>query len=158
MQRVKIGMRSGRSLQSYVVLFGLLAAAGCGSKGTISGKLSYRGQQLPTGSRIIFQVETGAVFSGNIRADGSYTVDKIPPGPVQIAIYVPKVTGVMQKMKGVVSKTKDLQLPGGVTPKKNFNLSADTKTTIPPKYGDPKTSGLTYTVKNGKQEHDIELK
>lgn len=154
--RTILNVRLGRFLQNGLLLACFLPAFGCGSKGAISGKITYQGKPLSAGSRVMFYDEKGSVFAADIQSGGSYTVDKVTPGPVQISFYVPPPIS-QTKQKLIPRVSKDLQLPGGVTPKKDIGATAET-TPLPSKYKDPKTSGITYTVTSGKQEHNIDLR
>src|SRR5439155_2848316 len=81
------GNRTGGRLRLAAALGMLvcLAATGCGSNGSVSGKLSYKGEPLG-GGVVVFTVEGQANASSEIGPDGSYHIDKIPVGTAKIAV------------------------------------------------------------------------
>lgn len=122
----------------------LVLAAGCGkSKGTISGRVTYKGTPLTSGT-IIFHSSDGYVDSTSINARGEYTLANFPVGTAKITV----VTQPYEKEtpSGVPSKP-------GATRKRVANFVA-----IPKKYSDPEQSDLTWTVESGSQQYDIDLK
>jgi hypothetical protein len=66
----------------------LALLAGCGSKGTLSGKVTYQSKALPTGTRIVFLHEaTDRSFSTEVKGeDGSYVMDGLPVGKFLIGV------------------------------------------------------------------------
>ena len=116
-----------------------LATTGCGSYGSVSGKISYKGEPLTGGTVLFFPGSAGAV-SSVIGPDGGYKVDNVPAGPVTIAV-----------------ETKSAQ-PFSPPDKAPTADAAPKTAALPDAYSDPKGSGLTYTVKAGPQTHDIDLK
>lgn len=135
------------------LLLGLLLlplAIGCGgqAKGTVSGKVTYQGRPLSSGI-VSFVPESGAPHYADIQSDGSYRMVNAPVGPVKI---------------GVQSKPKQSASPSARMPRNPQDygkLEADMnqkESILPDQYTDPNKSGLTYTVKKGKQPFDIELK
>lgn len=158
------------SLLSIVGMSLLLSAAGCGSRGTVSGKVLYKGKPLPGGG-VIFIHDRGA-FSSPIQEDGSYRIDKVPVGPVKITLTGPagannRVMGAMPR--GVqAEKAKKNMVPVASEEKGPKALMAEMigpkasqgkkpGVIIPRKYGNPEESGLTYTVGSGSQTYNIEL-
>jgi len=161
-------MNNSPRKRAGVLVWLLLASllAGCSSKGSVSGKVLYKGQPV-TGGNLIFQTDKGNFFRAIISEDGTYTMEKVPSGPVQIGVenealktqagagtMIAKVTPKDQKgneqnvnemMQGMMKQMNKGGVPGKYVP-------------IPEKVKDPKTSGLTYTVTGGSQVHDIELK
>jgi hypothetical protein len=83
--------------------------------GTVEGKVTDNGKPLAKGNVTLVDKD-GKKFTGAIAPDGTYSVDKVPPGEYKVGI------------------------DGG-----------------PAKFADPEKSGLTLTVKKGKQTHDIPL-
>jgi hypothetical protein len=114
----------------------VLIASGCGEKvGTISGEVKLKDKAVAEGTiSFLSQVGKKKSVQGPIK-DGKYTVSNVPVGDAIITIQGPPA-----------------KVPFGtkVTPTK-------AKPAIPPKYADPKTSGLKYTVVAGEQEHPITL-
>jgi hypothetical protein len=148
------------------------ALAGCGSgsvKGVVTGRVLLDGKPLPGGT-ITFRPDNSkeppafaefdsqgrfevTVASGECkimvdnrglapRAENSLK-DKLPPGFPPLP---PEGQKNLEKLKKGGGAT-------GITPEKRDGTYVE----IPKKYYDIATSGLTYTVKPGSQEHDVEL-
>ncbi len=146
-----------------LLLSGLLVAAvGCGAKGTITGTVTYKGTPIPTGT-IMFVPDNGSPSVTTAITDGKYTAEKVAAGPAKIGItstFVdPHSISPMQKM---MQKGK-----GGPPPeapeaaRKAFEAGAQASKKgikIPDEFANPDTSKETYTVKGGSQVHDIDLK
>jgi hypothetical protein len=154
-----------------VLPLGLLVA-GCGSShGTVSGKVSFRGQPLRGGTVSIIP-QAGGALTGEIKQDGTYTIAKVPTGPAKVAVETASVrpsamgggqargpAGYYAKMakeapSGTPSGADPTQfIPGGQKP-------SDPKkyVPIPEQFGDVEKSGVTLTVTGGKQPFDIDLK
>jgi hypothetical protein len=118
-----------------------LSVAGCGDKATVTGKVTIDGAPANAGS-VIFSTEKGKSATGDIRSDGTYTVADAPLGAVRISILP------MVGMGG-----GDVTLPAGM-PGASSSLKP---VPIPPRYQNVATSGLTYTIKRGTNEHNILL-
>lgn len=107
----------------------------------ISGKVMYKGKALTRG--IISFVDKDFAFSGTIAAnDGAYML-KVKPGTYKVAIATPAAAKIMAPPKGNAPPD----------PKKMQKIVI-----VPAKYSDPDKSGLTCTVKEGRQTFDIDLK
>src|SRR5262245_55103088 len=68
---------------SFVLL--LIGAAGCGSKATVMGKVSYQGRPVVYGSVIMVGSDKKA-SSGVIEPDGRYRLEGVHPGLVRVAV------------------------------------------------------------------------
>jgi hypothetical protein len=151
---------------AWLCLPGLvLLAVGCGSKGTITGTVSYKGTPIPQGTILFTPASGGAAVSVPIN-DGKYTAEKVSAGPAKVAVVslysaggpADAMTQVMQGGKGM-GPPPDAKIPeearklfsggGGGSSKKGLQ--------IPDKYGNPDESGLTYTVTGGSQTKDFNL-
>jgi hypothetical protein len=158
--------RFWHALARGLLLAGLLAlAAGCSSKGKVSGKVYYKNEPLKLGMVQFFPEGQGGAFSSPIGEDGSYSVSKLPPGPVKISVTSssanpmaqlnPAVGGPMAQkgMKGAAEMMKKgKEQAGDAAPP-----SAAGGKTIPAKYGSPETSDLSLNVTGGSQTFDIKL-
>src|SRR5947209_4541327 len=69
-----------------VAALSFLLLAGCGGKGDVSGRITYKGEPIPWG-RVTFVCEGGdkPALSSRIR-NGSYTVAGCPVGAVKISV------------------------------------------------------------------------
>jgi len=141
----------------------LLLTVGCGSKGTITGNVSYKGTPITAGT-ILFVPENGAPQVSAPITEGKYTAEKVPPGPAKVAITSDytgpmALTPMQRAMQGGMGKGPAGEIPEG--PKKLLEGAAQAKekkgVKIPEKYASPSTADLTYTVKGGSQEHNIDL-
>jgi hypothetical protein len=122
-----------------------LVPTGCGSSpGSVTGTVTLNGN--PVGSvSVSFVAGDGTIRSGFTAADGTYRVEEVPTGPVQVTVQGTEVvTETVQQ---------DLKKRGGApAPKKT------TKSPVPARYGDSSTSGLSLTVKSGdNNKYDIPL-
>jgi hypothetical protein len=63
-----------------------LLLTGCSAKGTITGKVSYRGQTLNSGIVTFFPEDGGGAFPAGIAADGTYRIEQVPIGKMKVAI------------------------------------------------------------------------
>jgi hypothetical protein len=155
-------------LRSVLLLAFLTLFAGCSSKGTVSGKVFYQGNPLP-GGRVTFLQEHGA-FHSVIHEDGSYQITGISPGLATITVSSPdppKPTGSSPMEKAAENaKARKVEISPEMAKlleeaKKHMGDPEAGKRrymAIPHHYKDPDKSGLTYTVKSGVQQFDIQLK
>jgi hypothetical protein len=118
-----------------VVLF----FTGCGTQGTVAGKVSLDGKPLPGGVVNICDSE-GQTRTAGISKEGTYSVSNLAPGKAQISVLT---LGERPSLREPEGRTKD---------------SLGTYVAIPAKYMDKDQSGLGLDVKTGKQEFDIQLK
>ncbi len=133
-----------------VLLLALPLVTGCAgqAKGTVSGKVTYQGKALSSGY-VTFTADKGPPLHADIQSDGSYRLENVPVGPVKIGVQ-PKASQEAMRAIGMPRGPKDVD--------KVKAAVADRETKLPSKYADPNQSGLTYTVTNGPQQHDIDLK
>jgi len=129
----------GRPPLALGALLLALAASGCSKVGTVSGKVTYKGEAVP-GGFVNFVPESGAqegtVFSSAIDANGYYTATGVPVGPVKVLV----------------------QNPGGAPLKSAQGVKPAPRKQYPTRYATPESSDLTLTVGGGSQTYDIDLK
>lgn len=128
----------------------LLTLTGCGSSSAVSGKVTYKDKPL-VGGTVTFYTADNKTRSSVIGEDGSYSITKLPPGKVRIAVSPPVTASAMPR--GMKMDPGKMGAPTGP--------AAPTTTKAPPfpeQYKDPDKSGLTYDVTKGQQQHDIPLK
>lgn len=157
----------GRCLRRGVLLSAFLVAAGCGgSKGSVSGKVTFKDQPLH-GGQVILQAENGKTYSGSIDENGNYTITKVPPGTMKVSVRPierPKIEAGQGPFRGGPPKgigiPKGHEVPEGMKEAyENLNKPGQQAPKgFPEKYKDPKESGLTYTVTSGEQTYNIPLK
>jgi hypothetical protein len=125
----------------------MLLVLGCGGRGDVSGKVTYKGKPVPFGT-VLFEGSDGNLSQGNIRADGSYSVSPpVATGEAKVAVNSPNPKSsdlIPINRDGAPPLKPPPDIPGWFP--------------IPKEYGTPSTSGLTYTIKRGPNTIDIELK
>jgi hypothetical protein len=133
----------------------LFLLAGCGGTGTVSGKVKVNGEPVTAGT-VTFLAEDDKSYQGNISPDGSYTVEKVPPGTVKIGVYAPSGAPPMPDFAKKALGKLDIPKQAGqdVNP---YDFKKHTGPVVPDNFMDPRKSTLTYTVKTGNQDHDIEI-
>jgi hypothetical protein len=156
-----------RLFLSSLFLFALLAPLfGCSSRGTVSGKVYYKGKALPGGDVRFFPENQGGSYYASIASDGSYSLSKLPPGPTKVTVsfsnekptvkIMPKgneaVEKAMKKQKEAIAKVKGEGAGSGG----NTN-DAKEIISLPEKYADPDQSGLRIEVSAGSRSFDIKL-
>jgi hypothetical protein len=141
--------RRGSLLPFMLLVLPLTIGCGGQAKGTVSGKVTYREKPCPNGF-VTFVPENGAPLHGEIQSDGSYRIENVPLGPVKICIQ-PKSAEDTLSSSPMPRNPQDYG-------KVMASGSEAGKQQVPPQYVDPTKSGLTYSVKQGAQQHDIVLK
>lgn len=176
---MKLGCaKPARLLGSGLLVSVLAMTAGCSSGGTVSGQVTYKGE-LVRGGTVVFYGANNWTGNAVIQEDGTYTVLKVPKGPVTITVDTKTAPGAPQgnASKSPQDRFKDMGSPGGGKAKqmprppdkadipeaaKNNPLyssqaQGNRYTAIPAKYADKDKSGLTLDCIGGKQMHDIRL-
>jgi hypothetical protein len=142
----------------------LLAGGGCAADtlknlpaaemGTVKGQVLLNGRPL-TGGMVIFSSMQGGketFFEAVIDENGAYSIT-VPVGVNQIAVdnrmLAQKTTG--GKRLGAARRGR--AKPGNEPP----NQVKGHYVSLPGKYANPVTSGLTWTVEKGTHTHDIRL-
>ena len=136
----------GRLALPMLALFCLLLLCGCSKPavGTVSGKVTYKNQPVPSGT-VTFFGQGDRVESAEIQEDGSYTITKAPVGTVKIGVIT------LQPWAPPTKSHMPDQVPETSAVKKPF-------VKVPDDYRNPETSGLTYVVQPGPQTYNLELK
>jgi hypothetical protein len=134
-----------------------LTLTGCGANGSVSGKVSYKGEPVGGGT-VLFVPQGQQSLSARINADGTYSIEKIAAGPVKISVETKTAQQVKGPPRGMPTP------PPGAIPKDApsiYNQPSQPQgkyVPIPENYADPDKSELTYTVIGGSQTHNIDLK
>ncbi|HBJ34616.1 MAG TPA: hypothetical protein DDZ51_07605 [Planctomycetaceae bacterium] len=153
-----IGVLKNICIASLFVLF----VAGCGGSGSknpgvdvhpVTGKVTVDGAPL-AGATIIFKgSERGS--SGITDAQGVYTLmtfdpgDGVPAGSYKVAVIKQEIVGADNSYSDVNSPNYGKEAPPEALGKKVFHVAE--------KFGSPDSSGLTATVKEGKNEINFEV-
>jgi hypothetical protein len=139
-----------------VGLLALLLSVGCaGSKpvGSVTGKVLYQNKPLRGGSVTFIPADGVGVASSRIGEDGTYSIARIPVGPVKITVET-KSSEPPRKYTG----------GGAPPPPDDPNNRPDPERKpgryipIADRYADAEGSGISYEVKAGAQEFTVELK
>jgi len=118
-------------------MMALMALGGCASKGEyggVQGLVTFNGQPISEGMVVFFSPETCVYQAARIQPDGSFTA-KMSDGPgllvgeYQVAVMPPVIEGPGSKAFSPIAPRDYRE--------------------IPPKYRNPKTSGLTLSVTPG---------
>jgi hypothetical protein len=162
-------------LSAVFVLAFLFGVTGCSKSGKVTGTVKLDGKIIPIGT-ITFHPAKGAAVSAEIE-DGKYTVEKVPPGECTVTVDTSRYRnesksagkegpGGMAMPPGVKMPTPGQGAPAemqdamnqGKDQQKERLARLKNMIDVPKDFGDPKTSGLTYTITSGSQEIDIDLK
>jgi len=132
---MKRSVLSGRLAICLGFLASVCWCTGCGPgappTGSISGKVTFKGEPVTTGVITLVNDEAGLGASGELDASGNFRIDSIQTGQYKVAVYRPPPP------------------PESNVDLKNWKLS------IPGKYQDIETSGLTATVNEGENTADF---
>jgi hypothetical protein len=127
-----------------VIALLLLVVVGCAGRGDISGKVTYKGKALVWGT-IQLEAADKTFKQANIESDGSYSIPGVPVGNARVSVssanpqssdFVPLHAGPRFQPKKPIT---------GWFP-------------IPSEYQDINKAKMSYTVKNGPNTYDIDLK
>jgi hypothetical protein len=117
----------------------------------VSGQVLFQGKPLPGGTVQFVSVVGAFASNGIIDEKGKYSI-KAPVGDVRISVD----NRVLRK-EGKGANLDAVRRGAGRPDSGDPDPVKGTYKQIPAKYYDPDNSGLTYTVTNGPQTHDIEL-
>lgn len=126
-----------------------------GPKGTVEGKVTYKGEPVPAGSTVTFvHGDTSLPAIGQTGAGGTFKLmmqggDQLPAGTYSVAVSPPA--------SGEISEQTDMDaykamMEGGATAAKA------TTGPFPEKYQAAETSGVTFEVKEGPNTYDLDMK
>jgi hypothetical protein len=149
---------------TFALLLPLLLVVGCGGQGSVEGTVTYRpnGKKLVWGTVMITGSDNISRY-GTITKDGTYAVNGVVSGPA-------KITVTSENPKAAAATARDGGRGADGRSRPGAEGAANTPApppipdeilkgwfAIPDKYGDATQSGLTVTVKGGKNTHDIIL-
>jgi hypothetical protein len=133
----------------------LYLVAGCGEPiGEVTGKVTYKGTPLQYGT-VTMVCSNGLSVQGEIQPDGTYTIKKVPAGPVKVGVESvdPARGELAKKMAAGMREKKE-----GVLSKGPKQMVDDTKYhKVPKNFNDPDSSGLKFNVEKGLNTIDIPL-
>jgi hypothetical protein len=155
-----MGLSPSRGLQRlalFLILVGSLGLSGCGKgTATVSGKVSYTGKLLKGGNVTFVSTDGGPTRTSSIKEDGTYTLTDVPVGTVKVCVETQSLNPVGKPKTMKYSPPPGMQAPEGF----GGGGSADSSKRymfIPERFSDPEKTDVTYEVKPGTQEYNIDL-
>jgi hypothetical protein len=146
-------MRRMRLVAAAIVL---AAASGCGGTATLSGKVSYKGQPVLSGSVIVLLAD-GTAREGVIQPDGTYSVEGVSRGHVRFGVLSPDPA----RARSILKKEENQAQHAAEKHPKVVHTHTKPGTggwfPLPPHLGDPEKSGLEYDVAGSRVRHDIDM-
>jgi hypothetical protein len=128
-----------------------ILCAGCGApEGRIRGAVTFDGKPLPAGRITFFCLGKGRPVILAQITDGSYLVQRAPPGDARITVetFEPRTIAAVDPPPGLPAMPPIPALK---------NMPTGPYVKIPDRYRRPDQSGLSLTIKGGTQVHDIVL-
>ena len=133
-----------------------------GPRGTVSGRVTFDGKPVPSGSTVMFQSKEGNTYisTGAVKEDGKYDLvydgKKNLPAVTYLVQISPPKGGEPVPSKLTVADPKDFK---AITPdiKKTTEDAKNAKYPFPVMYHSINTSKLTFAVKDGSNTADFKL-
>jgi hypothetical protein len=138
----------------------LVAAAGCLGKaqptGTVSGKVTHKGNPVPAGCLVTFVSDRGVAALGTVNASGKYQLmfagkPDVPALQYNVSVTFPGATGPQ-----MTDEDERKYMAGDSETIAKFSRKVLTAP-IPKKYADEFKSGLSFQIKEGANSFDIDL-
>jgi hypothetical protein len=128
----------------------LLAAGGCGGRyASVSGKVTYRGRTVTSGSVLLKSADDERVEAAPILPDGTYRLRRAPLGQVGVGVDNPPPSRPAVA-RAALDPSEAAEVREAAAQARNF-------VAVPPRYRDPGSSGITTTLKGGENTFDIAL-
>jgi hypothetical protein len=156
-------MTFARSQNKSCFLFAALvmfAAAGCLGKaqptGTVSGKVTHKGNPVPAGCLVTFVSDRGVAALGTVDASGRYQLmfagkPAVPALQYNVSVTYPGVVG-----PEMTDEDERKYMAGDPETIAKFTRK-EPIAPIPKKYADEFQSGLSFQIKEGANSFDIDL-
>jgi hypothetical protein len=129
----------------------LTAVPGCSkpTQGTVSGKVTYPSPDKPVkGGQMKLIPATGTPFVIGIGLDGTYTTTNVPPGDYKVTIESAAGTGSRPAIAMDPQASKKME-----EEKAKMGMGGQEESVaLPEKYANANQSGLTLSVKAGKND------
>src|SRR5947208_1149647 len=84
-----------------------LGLTGCNSGSTLTGKVSYKGRTVTSGSVIVLNAD-GTAQSGVIHPDGRYVVNGVKIGSVRLGVFSPDPAHARSILKSGDNRSKSI--------------------------------------------------
>lgn len=141
----------------------LLLSSGCGpdykGRGVVKGKITVGNRPLPSGTVTFHGKDGGMTGTATVDEEGNYEIKDAPLGECRITVTVPDRALLMKDRGG-----KGPKMPEGPKDPNSSSPGLPSGAKLPkaiipidPRYENPDTSGLKFTVQKGEQTHNIEL-
>lgn len=148
----------------FSLLLWFLLVSGCGpSNGTVSGKVTFRGELVSDGTILVFA--GGNVFEGEIQ-NGVYEISGVPPGEAKIAVirldskqpdpYDALNKARVQMIERKAADPREIN-PDVITDPVQLELLQKKRHLLPFVYSSPNTSNLHLTIVAGANTFSIQL-
>lgn len=141
----------------------VILVSGCQSKNPnapaqVGGTVKYKGQPLK-GGKVTFHTLEGLGLSAVIRDDGTYTISDIPADDFKISVETESINPATNKPQDYSQGGHKSQAynPPGAPANAGKGPDPANYVKIPEKYSKPDTSGLSVTLKPGKNWKDIDM-
>jgi hypothetical protein len=135
----------------------MVFASGCGGVGSVSGNLNVAGKPVTTGALITFHGSDGRTAQAMVEADGSFAVEQVPTGEVQVTVVNTFLPGTAPKRPYFLT---EIRQPGDPAPPRMPDYpKADLPkmgNQVPSRYAD-QAAGLTRTIRRGENTITIDL-
>jgi len=159
-----------RDRRSLVGAAGVIASMllGCatsrGPSAAISGKVRYQGSLVTGGKIYLYPYDGTSRLQINIAGDGTFRHTRIPPGEMAVAIETDSVKyfegGPMSLAKSAPKLEEPEQMKTNlpvVPPGAHQGRMSLKYVKIPARYADPRTSNLSWIIREGSQTRDFDL-
>jgi hypothetical protein len=147
----------------------LICAVGCGgARGSVAGKVTFRGQPVMAGSVVMCGSDKRPATSA-IEENGTYSLEDVPVGQVQVAVVSPnpaiaanrsKALAIVAKAKAKAKATDKFDYEAIVPQEASAGSEGPKKrwVRLPKDVEFPDRSGITTTIRPGENTFNIELK
>jgi hypothetical protein len=135
-----------------------LLLAGCGPKrpktGTVSGKVSYKGQPVNGAALLLYPAAGGSTaITVGVNQEGEFHIVDVPAGEYKIVV---QGTAGAQQVDPRLLKSMPPEKQAEVKEKLS-HMNTPPTIRFPDKYKDPKTTDLKVTVTDKDQSMDLDL-
>jgi hypothetical protein len=142
----------------------LLTVAGCtknpNAPAQISGVVKYNGKPLPGGT-IKFHDSEGKAYSAPIQQDGKYELTDVPVGEMKVTVETESLNPAKKQETYGGQRAAKMGMsdynPAGLPARPGAEEKKEQYVKIPGKYNDISSSGLSATLKKGKNSKDFDL-
>ena len=140
-----------RRIVASVSIVSLICISGCGGgKADVSGKVTFQGKTLTSGTVIMIGSDGVAIATG-INPDGTYLINGVRSGTVQIGVVS------QNPARAETARGRGGAMRGGKGGSPDAPPPSSGWFEIPTKYEDPASSGLTAKISSGSSTYDIDL-